>query len=286
MDDSTLGTVDAPYYEWRRRVEPWSDYAVTFEIRPEFGSTAGSTWAALATAALTGFSAGYTGTPQPLLLPHQTFEFKAEFQDFRVYRDGQSLLPLHPGRQITERAFQNYDMTFIDEAYSGMYTYALDDFMTGETFRFEVFAAREPERVHKVLNLDGRSELIRQIRADFTEPIGTYEEAEVVASWLVLHDHSGGSFERSCSGRVVLTDSKLIFQSTSPWENWEAPLSAAGIDVGKNVMIGAHANAFHVRIDRRQTYNFSLVENEEQGSGPTAAVEVVRSSIRAARQDP
>ena len=167
MDDPNLGIIDGPFYEWYRNARPWwLDYAVTFEIEPEYGSTAGSMWATIATAATTGFVAGYTGTPQPMLIPRQNVEFKSEFLDFKIYRDKEIIEPILPGRRITKR-FETYDMTFIDEAYSGWYVYPPEAFMEGEVFELEIYDATQPDEVHKHIRLRADSKLIRQIRCDF-----------------------------------------------------------------------------------------------------------------------
>lgn len=166
MDDPAVA-LDAPFYEWTRVAANWLDRTITFEVKPEFGSTAGSMWATVATAFAAGLSAGVNQTPLLYVPPHQEIEFKAEFMDLRVYREEELLAPIHPGRRVAEASFRNYDMTFIDEAYSGMYVYDPNDFMTGNRFTFEVYDAREPERVHKAVNVVARSKLIRQLRADF-----------------------------------------------------------------------------------------------------------------------
>ena len=57
--------------------------------------------------------------------------------------------------------------SFVDEAYSGVYTYAPEVFMTGREWRLEVFDAREPGRIHKSIPLTATSKLIQQIRQDF-----------------------------------------------------------------------------------------------------------------------
>lgn len=158
--DATWREIDGPFYEWMRDASSLLEYAVTFEIKPDFGATAGSKWAA----ALSGVAAGLSRTPlQPV---HQTMEFKAEFQDFRLYRDGTLIKPVHPGRAVTEASFQAPLVSFVDEAYSGTYTYSPEVFATGNQFRLDVFDAREPGRVHRSIVLDANSRLIKQIRSD------------------------------------------------------------------------------------------------------------------------
>jgi hypothetical protein len=134
---------------------------VTLEVKPDFGQTAGSMWASV----LTAFAAGASGTPlRPI---RQTFEFKAEFQELKLYRDGELVRPVTPGRQITEQSFNNELYTFVDEAYSGMYQYHPSVFMTGKTYKLDVYDAREPERVHRSITLAESSKFIQQIRRDF-----------------------------------------------------------------------------------------------------------------------
>lgn len=163
MADPAWREVDTPFYDWARSAAGQLDYAVTLEVKPDFGTTSGSKWKLFASA----FVAGAAGTP--MAMPHQQVEFKAEFQELRLYRDGELIAPVHPGRSVTEAAFQGQDITFIDEAYSGMYVYAPEVFMTGTEFRIEVYDAREPGRPHRVILLRPDSRVLQQIRADFAE---------------------------------------------------------------------------------------------------------------------
>jgi hypothetical protein len=153
--------IDAPYYEWRRNSDQLLDNVVTFEIKPDFGSTTGSKWAMLAA----GLAAGLSKTPT--VAPTVNMEFKAEFEDFRLYKDGMLVAPIHPGRAITEVSLSNPAMAFVDEAYSGLYVYAPEVFTTGSQFKLEIYDAREPGRPHKVIVLGADSKMIQQIRRDF-----------------------------------------------------------------------------------------------------------------------
>ena len=155
IKDPRYQPVDEPFYEWLRNATTYLDYAVTFEIKPDFGATAGSQWAAV--------FGGLAGAEVM-----QNYEFKAEFEDFRLYRDGAFIPPVKPGRQITEQSMTGYMFRFIDEAYSGMYVYSPDVFLTGREYRMEIFDAREPGKVHKTVKLDSDSKMIRQIREDFS----------------------------------------------------------------------------------------------------------------------
>jgi hypothetical protein len=155
IKDPRYQPVDEPFYEWLRNASTYLDYAVTFEIKPDFGATAGSQWAAV--------FGGLAG--QEVM---QNYEFKAEFEDFRLYRDGVFIPPVKPGRQITEQSLTGYMFKFVDEAYSGMYVYSPDVFQTGREFRMEIFDAREPGKIHKTVKLDAESKMIRQLREDFS----------------------------------------------------------------------------------------------------------------------
>ncbi|RPJ57200.1 MAG: hypothetical protein EHM23_21340 [Acidobacteria bacterium] len=150
--------IDAPFYEWHRNAVSSLDYAVTFEVKPDFGLTGGSKWA-MAFAAIAG--------PQTVASTPVNYEYKAEFQDFKLYVDGKLVEPITPGRQITEMGFVRPLASFIDEAYSGMYVYSPETFLAGEEFRLEIYDAREPEKVHKSVTLKSDSKLIKQIRSDF-----------------------------------------------------------------------------------------------------------------------
>jgi hypothetical protein len=167
VTDPTWREVDTPFYEWTRNAASELDDVVTFEIKPDFGTTTGSKWAS----ALSAVAAGVNRTAA--IPVHQTMEFKAEFQDFKLYRDNLLVVPVHPGRAITEAAFEGNYYTFIDEAYSGMYSYLPDVFLTGSSYRLEVFDAREPGRACAVLSLPASHPLIQQIRRDFRHRQGS-----------------------------------------------------------------------------------------------------------------
>jgi len=156
IKDPLYQAIDEPFYEWHRRVAPSLDLAITFRIEPDHGTTTGSKWMSVLGAA--------GGVPM-----HQNYEFKAEFYDFQVYRDGKLIEPIRPGRNIVENTIQGPLATFIDEAYAGMYLYAPEDFMVGRSFRFVVYRAKEPNKPHKVKEFDANSKLIRQIRSDFED---------------------------------------------------------------------------------------------------------------------
>jgi hypothetical protein len=163
IKDELYYPIDEPFYEWHRNAARELDYSVKFVITPDFGLTTGSKW--LAALSAVGGAMSRRGSTENL---HLTMEFKAEFSDFKLYRDNELIQPIHPGRAITERGLYSSMATFVDEAYSGIYTYAPEAFMKGDEFRIEIYDAREPEKQHKVIKLKSDSKLIKQIRSDFT----------------------------------------------------------------------------------------------------------------------
>lgn len=161
IKDDKFDPVDEPFYDWYRNATSKLDTVVSIEVKPDVGETAGSMWAS----ALSAFAAGFSG--RPMIPIRQEFEFKAEFQDLKLYRDGAIVAPITPGRRIMEAGMDEGYMSFVDEAYSGWYVFDPSVFMTGKTFRIDIYDAREPGRVHKTVNLNDGSKLIQQIRRDF-----------------------------------------------------------------------------------------------------------------------
>jgi hypothetical protein len=145
------------FYEWQRATETALDYAVTFDIRPDSGLTRRSRASKIIAPI---FLFGRTG--------QLDMEFKGEFLDFRIYRDGQLIEPIMPGRQVIEGASDEKKSRFVDQAYAGNYVYSPDDFRTGNEFRMQIFDARKPDVVHKEMIFGADSKLIRQLRSDFT----------------------------------------------------------------------------------------------------------------------
>jgi len=146
-----------PFFEWHRTTENALDYAVTFDIRPNAGYTGRSKFARIVAPI---FMLGRTGKLD--------MEFKGEFQDFKIYRDGQLLEPIMPGRQVIEGSTDGKSSRFIDQASAGSYVYSPEDFRTGHEFRFQIVDARKPDEIHREVVMDENSPLILQIRADFS----------------------------------------------------------------------------------------------------------------------
>jgi len=147
---------EEPYYEWHRSTEASLDYAVTFDIRPETSPAKRSMASRLIPPMLRW------GKPtEPEL------EFKGEFLEFRIYRDGELLEPIMPGRQILG-ASDEEKRRFVDEAYGGHYIYSPEEFTTGREFRIQIIDARDPNTVHKEMIFTSDSKLIQQLRADFS----------------------------------------------------------------------------------------------------------------------
>jgi hypothetical protein len=156
ISDAAYHEIEEPYYEWHRSTETSLDYAVTFDIRPESGPTK------------RGFSSRFV--PPPLRFGkagHTEMEFKGEFLEFRLYRDGVLVEPVMPGRQVIEGS-SDKNNHFVDQAYAGSYIYSPDEFLTGNQFKIQIIDARNPNEVHKEIIFTADSMLIKQLRADFT----------------------------------------------------------------------------------------------------------------------
>jgi len=153
ISDTSYHQVQEPYYEWHRSTETSLDYAVTFDIRPESGPTKGS--------------AARRVIP-PMFRGKTEMEFKGEFLEFRIFRDGQLLEPIMPGRQVVEGSTDQKNKRFIDQAYAGSYVYSPEEFMTGNEFRMQIIDARNPNVIHKEIVFTADSKLVRQLRSDFT----------------------------------------------------------------------------------------------------------------------
>ncbi len=149
--------IQEPFYEWHRSTETSLDYAVTFDIRPESGPTK-RPLAHRMIPPLLRF--GKTGKTE--------MEFKGEFLEFRVYRDGELLEPIMPGRLVVEGSTDQKNHRFVDQAYAGSYVYSPDEFMTGKEFRLQIIDARAPNAVHKEVVFTADSKLIKQLRTDFS----------------------------------------------------------------------------------------------------------------------
>jgi hypothetical protein len=143
-----------PYYEWHRSTEPSLDYAVTFQIRPESGRKGNVMWRIVPPV----LRFGKVGKDE--------MEFKGDFLEFRLYRDGKLLEPIMPGRLVVEG--DEKDRRVTDPAYAGSYVYLPDEFMTGNEFRLQIIDARDPNTIHKELIFTADSKLIKQLRADFS----------------------------------------------------------------------------------------------------------------------
>src|SRR5262245_38581496 len=149
--------LDDPYYEWHRVTEDSLDYAVTFDIRPNAGPSKRPNSNVLKSI----FTFGRGGGPRDM-------EFKGEFFEFRVYRDGELVEPIMPGRIMIQGKAEDAKSRFVDEAAAGQYVYSPDDFMTGNEFRIQVVDARKPTEVHSDVVFTASSPLIQQIRSDFS----------------------------------------------------------------------------------------------------------------------
>jgi hypothetical protein len=155
VQDLSQGIQD-PFYEWHRSTESSLDYAVTFDVRPETGPV-NRNFAVHMIPPMLRF--GKIGKPD--------MEFKGEFYEFRIYRDGVLLEPIMPGRQVLEGKTDKKNQRFVDRAYAGSYVYSPDEFLTGKEFHLQIIDARNPNVIHKEMILAEDSRLIKQLRADF-----------------------------------------------------------------------------------------------------------------------
>ena len=173
IHDKSYQAVDQIFYEWLRDAEKFLDMGVTVEVTPVINMTGGSRLLQ----GLGNALAVYTGVTG--VMP-QNYEFKGEFYDLRIFRDGQEIKPVRPGRRLVEGNLKIPLMSFMDEAYAGRYVYDPSGFMTGNTFEFVVYDAQKPEKPEHKKTFKADSELIRKIRSDFREVLqeGTeYQEA-------------------------------------------------------------------------------------------------------------
>jgi trypsin-like peptidase len=156
-DGDSGDSIQEPYYEWHRSTETSLDYAVTFDIRPASGPTKSS--------------AARRVIP-PMFRGKTDMEFKGEFLEFKIYRDGELIEPIMPGRQVVEGSTDQKNKRFVDQAYAGSYVYSPDEFMTGNEFRIQIIDARNPNVIHKEVVFTADSKLVKQLRSDFTPTPG------------------------------------------------------------------------------------------------------------------
>jgi Trypsin-like peptidase domain len=157
IEDSKFQPGVDPYYEWHRTTESALEYAITFDIRPVSGPVKRGRFSTILKSPLSVVGKSVK----------RDMEFKGEFMELRIYRDGRLIEPVTPGRQMI-LGKPDDQHRFVDEAYAGSYIYSPDEFMTGNEFRFQVIDAREPKKIHKEVIFHSGDPLIRQIRHDFS----------------------------------------------------------------------------------------------------------------------
>jgi len=150
-----IHNLEDPFYSWQESTGDALSFAVRFDIQPRAGLTTGSKWSRAFSYI---FTLGKAGTPD--------MEFKGEFLEFRVFRDGRLIEPITPGRHLIAGSAEK--KRFLDQAYGGVYVYEPSEFLIGDEFRIEIVDARKPNEPHKTLVFKADSPLIRQIRSDFT----------------------------------------------------------------------------------------------------------------------
>jgi hypothetical protein len=156
MSDPDAQGIGDTYYEWHGTTEAALDYAITFDVRPMSGPMKRSRASRISPFTLFG----HTGSGE--------MEFKAEFMELRLYRDGELIKPILPGRALIE-GNDGRKHRFIDQAYAGSYSYSPNEFQAGSEFRIQIIDARKPDEVHKELVFTSDSPLIRQLRSDFSD---------------------------------------------------------------------------------------------------------------------
>ena len=156
IHDKSYHAVDEMFYEWHRDAAAELEMAVTVNVEPKQTET----WGSILAAGIAGGLGAYGVTPK-------AYKFKGEFYDLRIYRDGEEIEPVRPGRRLVEAALKVPMVSFIDEAYAGKYRYHPADFMTGSSFEFNIYNAKNPEIPHHTKVFLSGSDTIRKIRADF-----------------------------------------------------------------------------------------------------------------------
>jgi len=155
--DTASQSLAAPFFAWHATAGDTLALTVKFDIRPLSGLNTRSVVSKSVPHFLTFGKAGKFD-----------MEFKGEFLQFRLYRDGELVQPITPGRRLVSGSSET--KRFVDQAYGGLYVYDPMEFMNGDKFRIEIVDARKPEEVHKSLEFSSDSLLIRQIRSDFSYP--------------------------------------------------------------------------------------------------------------------
>lgn len=91
---------------------------------------------------------------------------------------------------------------------TGKYTYDPREFLSGTTFRFDVYDATNPEKPHHSRVFKSNSDLIRYIRSDFREALGENSEY-----WRVEY---GSETEPPGTGVVVIKGdaSGIVYRNT------------------------------------------------------------------------
>ena len=165
IHDKSYQARDEIFYEWSRDAERLLDMGVTVIVSPKIDMTGGS----LLLQVLGGGIGGGLGVGSFAGLMPKNYEFKGEFYDFRILRDGGEIKPVRPGRRLVKGGFTASLMSFMDEAYEGIYVYDPNDFMIGISFDFIVYDAERPRHPEHKKTFKADSRLIRKIRSDFRE---------------------------------------------------------------------------------------------------------------------
>lgn len=159
--DPAYSAIEEVFYTWLRTHPRFAQNILEVRVTPEYSQTTGSMFAQAIVGSLSGAH-----------LP-STFKFNFEFYGLHVYRDGELIPPIRQARSLVEAFEQSMATRFVDEAYAGWNTYDPAEFMFGETFRFDVYDARNHLSPHHTKTFKSSSELISNVRRDFREALGS-----------------------------------------------------------------------------------------------------------------
>lgn len=117
----------------------WDEYVgerkpgVVIQVTPEVGQTTGSAWSNFFGALAAGYSHTYYE-------PHAILEFKADFRDMHLFRDGIEIIPVEKSRVPAVLNVRDYTRQGKDVANQGIYVFRPDDFAPNADGSFPKFS--------------------------------------------------------------------------------------------------------------------------------------------------
>lgn len=154
----------ADLFEWKRYAGLY-DPVVTVVVTPELKETGGS-------------KAGRIfGAMFGVITPGK-FRFKRDFREMKLFRDGQLVMPIYPGRRCEAVSIRGYG-SLNDVGCLGAYHYAPGVFEPGHSYRLEVYSEEEPDKA-MAAEVDGA--LLARIRRDFKAYFDASEAATAANS--------------------------------------------------------------------------------------------------------